>query len=757
MFTAQEKAKARAKRARSQAKAARKVAEAKSREEQDKARLARAARKEQKRLARKVNRVNKPTVQAVKPVTPITQRHIEELRRRDWLRERPSQGHTQAWVNAISPVEEEYEMFFLDDLEEHSDGSTSPNTIRWGEFEAVAIQIAKSAEALERKLAAERKWAQRELGWQHMLVFIKAKYGVDLTDLTCEEWESKQLSPERVKALGVRSPKLSKAMVAFGVPQKEVAVLLSANYTKNTISSASTKVLEDKSSCKEQGNSIHYSSCQATDSRAQWSGGNSYYKVHEELDYMGKSLFLWVVGEPMSKNGTGFEARAKLRVMYADRNCKQVAGLYIDRPYGKHQMLLDNLDELQAWWSDWCEAKGLGQLPILIPPVWNRDNGAGNDFQYMYGGRYPKKLYCPSAEAGYQDTLSHGIGGYNCFVDVTCKSEGLLLQAYTKRAKFGGVYYSPLSAVTYNPQKQEVAVPLVRLPKARKPVSQKYKDLYADCRKMFGATNFEEVNNTFYFSLKGIRLEVMLYTGSTSNPSGYYVCGIKRADTHQTVVEIDSWGEITVESDLPELGFSKAVQLPYKGNPHLEVTENLVYTFDSEEFCFGKAVDLRKGQEVYKMAKEAGFTGFVNGYGNLEMGEYRFRVDRDRLVVSKKDWGAWTEIYVPSTSKKTVTIYTYQDLGFEQAVDLKLGEFAYKELKDPVKGFPYVIYQTGSYVEVKHGEAVCYYASRGFGDCIRIHKEWNGIPLYEAKPGQLNVLTSRYPQLGFAKAVEIPN
>lgn len=593
---AKKKASAARKAAKAQTKAARKAAAVKRQEEQKAARQRRLDKKLAKQ-ARKVNRVNKPTVQAVKPATTpvVTQRHIEELRRRDWLRERPSQGQTQAWVNAITPEEEEYELFFLGDLEEHSDGSVSPNTIRWGEFEA-----------LERKLAAERKWAKKELGWQQMLVFVKAKYGVELADLTCDEWESKQLSSERVKALGLRSPKLSKAMVALGIPQKEVAVLLGANYTKNTVSSASTKVLIDKDSCKEQGNSIHYSSCQATDSRAQWGGGNSYYQVHDELGYMGKSLFLWVVGEPMSKDGKGFEARAKLRVMYADRKYEQVAGLYIDRPYGKHQMLLDNLDELQAWWSNWCEAQECGTQPILMPPVWNRDNGAGNDFQYAYGGRYSRKLYCPSAEGGYQDTLTHGQGGYDCFVDITAQNKSLLLKAYTKRSKFGGVYYSALTDVVYNPQKGEVTSSVVALPTARASISQKYRVFYAYCRKWFGATGFSENANGFFFHVGENRYEVHTNSGYMPGPdvvdsykvNGFLTEGHTPVFGHAPYLGASMNGDWTVFNDCPELGFYKAIELPYKANNNsLTVKEDLV------DEGFMKALDIKHSQDALKLLR----------------------------------------------------------------------------------------------------------------------------------------------------------
>lgn len=418
-----------------------------------------------------------------------------------------------------------------------------------------------------------QKLRNREEGWQQMLVFVKAKYGADLSTLTSAEWESKQLSPKRVKELGLKSPKLSKAMVALGVPPKEVSILLGTNYAKKG-DSAATRVLSDQESCKEQGNSIHYSSCQATDPRAEWEGGDSYNRISQELGYMGTHLFLWVVGEPMSKNGEGFEARAKLRVMYEDRACKEVAGLYIDRPYGKHQLLLDNLDSLQAWWEDWCEAKGVPGLPILMPPVWNRDNGAGNDFQYMYGGRYPKKLYCPSAKGGYQDTLTHGLGGYDCFVDVTAKSKNLLMRAYTERSKFGGVYASPLTDVVYNPQKGEVKAPVVKLPSARPPVTELYRTGVTLIRNLFGpverfqqGSSADGGNGFFWKAGKRFRYETLSVWDHHSRSRVYFLWEVEDMDNHTYVLNarysyegLDQF----VENDCPELGLWAPSELPYR-------------------------------------------------------------------------------------------------------------------------------------------------------------------------------------------------
>ena len=303
-----------------------------------------------------------------------------------------------------------------------------------------------------------QQWLNKELPWQQMLLLLKAQKNIDLLWITPQEWETKKINEEHKKQFGFRSPKLSKALIQLGLTQQEVSTLLSTT-VKDV---ATSKVLGTKEAAEEQGNSIHYSSCQATDSRAVWGGDLSYNSIDEDLEVVGKSLFFWVVGESMKVNGEGYKARAKVRILYKERECINVAGLYVDRPYGQHKLLVDNFHQLEEWWEDYCICKGIQVTPIFIPPVWKRDNGAGNDFQNKYGKGDKNYLYCPSACYGYQDTMTHGIGGYNFFLTKSQK-ESLVLQAYKARTKIGGVYMSNISEVKYNPQRG-ISAPVITLP-----------------------------------------------------------------------------------------------------------------------------------------------------------------------------------------------------------------------------------------------------------------------------------------------------
>ena len=502
------------------------------------------------------------------------------------------------------------------------------NHIKWGALESYAKELAKLSQEAELKAAHLAKWQKGELPWQQMLSYLQAKYNLNLKGLTCEEWGSKQLSSERVKALGLRSPKLSKALVALGVPTQEVSILLGANYENKKLG-AKTEVLQNSAACMEQGNSIYYSSCQATNSRAAWNGSQDYIKVRDELPYIGKTWFLWVVGQPMSVDDKGFEARAKLRVMYTDKTCKEVAGLYIDRPYGKYQTLLDSLYELEIWWAEYQASKGWSEAirPILMPPVWQRENGAGNDFQYSYGGRYSKKLYCPSATYGYQDTLNQGIGGYDCFVDITANRKSLLMEAYTKRTKIGGVYHNSLQETNYNPQKGLVTAPVVTLPQWRQlddldrefiaefyqMTGKRVKDLFVPYRH----SEDREYGRTWQFSVGGANFEA---TYNPKEESGVFH-KLENTDTHTAVwyytgpdegfnIQTQGYSQ-KVLKDLPVLGYAKAVDIPYHhSSTGILVKEQITLAMVEEGFAPAWPL-LVKEDAIYRAPYNGNFTVYT--------------------------------------------------------------------------------------------------------------------------------------------------
>lgn len=520
-------------------------------------------------------------------------------------------------------VPEEYqdELFILEDElnpssqyweEEEEEGIVEipveaplPNSFRLSGGAAKIIQAALAeeenlkaqAKAQAKKDADFLRWQKRQFGWQEMLLVVKAKWGVDLLDLSLEEWDTKQITKERAKALGVKSPKLSKVLTALGVPIKETSIFLGASYSledKNGEPKGITRVEGNAIVCKEQGNSKHYSSCQATSPLASWQGGLSYNRIAEDLQVVGKSLFFWVVGEPISANGEGYKARAKVRIMYKDSAGTIPAGLYLDRPYGKYNILLDNLSELEAWWGDFCVQEGWEpNLPILMPPLWNRDNGGGNDFQSMYSGRYPVKLFCPSAEKGYQDTLTHGRGGYDCFSQVGEAKANLLVRIYSSRSKIGRVHHVTLKKVTYNPQNGSIKAPEVTLPTWRGIISEEHRMVSRFLWKVLG------VRGTRYIS--GCTYE--LYIGETrlhiyyAHYNGYIKYELEAVDLHKRFVTIKEWKpeegghlEWEVKEDLPELGFIAPQLIPFEWKQIKtstgEVFDQYLVRWDREEDGF---------------------------------------------------------------------------------------------------------------------------------------------------------------------------
>lgn len=244
--------------------------------------------------------------------------------------------------------------------------------------------------------------------------------------LTQEEWDNRQVTKVSLVKLGLKgSPKLSKVLVALGLPSEVVQTILSGGSSKGN----TTAILSSHEDCLDQGNSTHYYSCQANDPRARSSFSESDNKIEEDLKYIGKSLFLWVSGNPMRIDGEGFKARAKLRIVYTDATCKQVAGLFVDRIYGQKALLENNYQELQNWW------KKRGETTPIVK------------------GGSKLKGFTPSSLGGYQDTLSPTGWGYFNMYQVS-----LIKEAYQSRIKVGGVYVHSLREVKYNPQAIEPMV-----------------------------------------------------------------------------------------------------------------------------------------------------------------------------------------------------------------------------------------------------------------------------------------------------------
>lgn len=241
---------------------------------------------------------------------------------------------------------------------------------------------------------------------------------------------AKKLTPDEWRSKKIGNKKLSKHLLSLGLANEDVSALLSA-----TITDVSTRVVSDEDTCRNQGNSIYYSSCQATDDRAKHKSSSAMNSIDGDMIHLGKSLFFWVAGNSMSVDGKGFTARAKLRIMYCDTDHSEVFGLWLERIYGNALILLSNFKELTDWWNGTMQQS---------TPVYKRSVKKKNGI-----------VYIPSAQDGYQDTASYEQNYYELVVE-----ESLISKAYKARIK-EGTYKYPLSAVKFNPQNCELVLPKI--------------------------------------------------------------------------------------------------------------------------------------------------------------------------------------------------------------------------------------------------------------------------------------------------------
>lgn len=204
-----------------------------------------------------------------------------------------------------------------------------------------------------------------------------------LPSISESEWEAKLLSRETQKRLGLRSPKLSKFLLGKKVPE----TVLQKVMLKKTITYFSSLLLE-------QGDSVHYSSCQARDPRAKWfkESAKSLWEEGDLQAYQEGHLLMWVAGRPMSEDGAGFKARAKIRMVYA-KDGSSLLGVYVDRIYGQSELLREeDLTKL-------LKEKFGHEVPILAL-VWDSKGEEG---------------IVPSSALGYQDTLRRSHTGPRFF------------------------------------------------------------------------------------------------------------------------------------------------------------------------------------------------------------------------------------------------------------------------------------------------------------------------------------------------------
>jgi hypothetical protein len=483
-----------------------------------------------------------------------------------------------------------------------------------------------------------------------------------------EEWNCKILSSVTMKRLGLKgSPKLSKVLVSLGVPSRKVELML-GGFVKSVVASNVSYVTNDEAYIEDQGNSVYYSSCQATDRRAKWSGGDSYCRVEEDLQVIESGLFLWCIGEPMHIDGKGYIARAKLRLL-TDYN-GYAKGLYIDRPYGAHQLLMDNVQDLVDWWSDYCREQGYGNQPIFLAPTWQREDGEGANFEYRFGGR-SKPMYCPSAEVGYQDTMSNGYGPYTFFKRLGVESGTWTKKAYLARPKQDNVYLCSLKDVDYNAQKAAFVVPNVADKAWRGFITEDQRELAYTLIKYLGTpdSKFEfDLNNRVIakYNNKSIRV----FKGEYSIELVYDHNILFRIPTTSYV----HFQGIEVKQDMSELGFYQAQELPYRYNNNTLTVDRTAYGFTTAVSADipinkdGNVVVNRDGFDLAVSLPRVNNKGIVIIYENV-FGHYNVLSQEANTDLSVFPWAAAIEL--PYTIKGDTLTVTQDVKGYyAKAVDL---------------------------------------------------------------------------------------
>lgn len=246
--------------------------------------------------------------------------------------------------------------------------------------------------------------------------------------LSKEELETRVVSKAKMIEYKLRgSPKLSKIFLSFGIPQKLVSLALSAQ------AGGSSRISAHLMDLRDQGNSIYYSSCQATDRRSKWFthgvGNAEYLNIHGDEPHLGKSLFMWVSGQRMSIDGKGFKARAKLRLIYShpvDWFGNELLAVYVDRIYGDEALLKADLPLLKEWVQ-----LTFGNVKIVSATTqWSEKRG------FIFG----TEVFCPSAASGYQDSTPSQIKSDTYHKLLSSERESYFLYKYQLRKKQCGVY-----------------------------------------------------------------------------------------------------------------------------------------------------------------------------------------------------------------------------------------------------------------------------------------------------------------------------
>lgn len=415
-----------------------------------------------------------------------------------------------------------------------------------------------------------------------------------------EEWTKRQLSPATMEKLGLHgSPKLTKQLVSMGISSDVVSLALGAPSLAMLNVPRSRIVTDDVRALEEQGNSIHFDSCQATDPRSKGGVNPSYVAIDGDKKHFGDTLFLWVIGDRMELDGEGYKARAKLRIMFRDEAGRKPAGLYIDTIYGQQELLMQELPYLDSWWKSYSASKGWVATPLLT--------SKGTMTEIDSSGPDLSRLYCPSAMDGYLDTLERGSGARQpplrqLKIEKDFPSLVRAVYRYTSEkvtSSFAGElrehteHTLPRSAYSYNPQRSD-SLYMKSPPPADKawrgviptelhlPLQSIFKALgYPDAKKNVSYTSHGRYTQATYENIHGNEFVVSFLKNEPEVPVQVWVKTTKDAN-QRLLLSSASPNELEVRADLSQFGFGKAQSI----SPTLHAEFGAVILLEFRGACY---------------------------------------------------------------------------------------------------------------------------------------------------------------------------
>lgn len=472
---------------------------------------------------------------------------------------------------------------------------------------------------------------------------------LELVDgLSEQELANRVVSKEKMIQYKLRgSPKLSKIFLSFGIPQKLVSLVFSAKAGGNSRISAHLADLRD------QGNSIYFSSCQATDKRSKWFthgvGNTDYLKIYGDEPHLGKSLFIWLSGDRMSVDGKGFKARAKLRLMYSASY--ELIAVYVDRIYGDEALLKADLPLLKEWVHS-----TFGNIKIVSATTqWSEKRG------FTFG----TEVLCPSAKSGYQDSTPASIKPDTYHKLLSSEKESYFLYKYLLRKKKCGVYQVRTG-------EQELVEERVRphlTSKTRELIKTWISILgYPDQDSKFRGNWTPRSGNEFV--LKGTKGGVTV--GLIQQESCLYTF---KGDTREALLRLGV-SHTNVLSTSTELGFYPAVG--YKTYGEIKEALNLV--------------GLSQPVEVYRTALGNEYRVVIRGVTltyNSETGDFFYD---GKIVISRVSWRMIkTNASAITNDASFVLAFDYFG-GYDRAVPVGLAQFLrldIRELSLPVSDYKF--------------------------------------------------------------------